>query len=157
MILLTSQQKFNIILTVNKMNGIDFEFALVYCRQIKQKIESKITEKFKRLNLTCSEGSYLFLFNNHDRLTLSEINLLMDVDKANTTRVVSSLIQKGLLDKTDDIRKYKLFLTGKGKKILNIILEEVRTEKDNILKNINENDLKCFKLVLKQILENLEG
>lgn len=136
---------------------MDFEFALVYCRQIKQKMENKITEKFKKLNLTCSEGMYLFLFKNHEMLTLNEINLLMDVDKSNTTRIVSSLIQKGLLDKTDDIRKYKLFLTEKGSEVLDTIFKGVTAEKNNILKKIDKNDLLCFKKVLKQLLENLEG
>lgn len=136
---------------------IDFDFATVYCRQMKQKLEKQIDSLLNDLGLSMSETHYLYLFNKHNNLTLNEINFLLDVDKAYTTRIVNKLIDKSLITKTDDIRKYTLFLTDKGKEIVRLISVEIENTKNKLLKKIDDKELEIFKKVLIQMINNLEG
>jgi len=131
--------------------------TIVYCRQLKSKIEKGMENVFKQYNLSVCQGFYLLLFNNYVTLTLNEITTLMEVDKSNTTRVINSLLDKKLLSKSDDIRKYKLSLTSDGKKIVSNLSKEIEKRKQEILNGITEQDLKCFEKVLNKITKNLEG
>lgn len=135
---------------------IDFDFAIMYCRQIKQKLQNEITLTLKNYDLTCSQGYFLNLFNHHSMLTLSEITDLLGVDKAYTTRIVNSLLQKGLVDKTDSIRKYSVFLTEQGREILKLIANDVKKNREKLLNGIDEKELNNFKNTLKKIINNLE-
>lgn len=135
---------------------IDFDFAIMYCRQIKQKLQNEITLTLKNYDLTCPQGYFLNLFNHHSMLTLSEITDLSGVDKAYTTRIVNSLLQKGLVDKTDSIRKYSVFLTEQGRKILKLIANDVKKNREKLLNGIGEEELNNFKNTLKKIINNLE-
>ena len=71
-------------------------------------------------------------------LTLSEITDLLGVDKAYTTRIVNSLLQKGLVDKTDSIRKYSVLLTEQGREILKLIANDVKKNREKLLNGIDE-------------------
>lgn len=135
---------------------IDFDFAIMYCRQIKQKLQNEITLILKNYGLTCPQGYFLNLFSYHTMLTLSEITYLLDVDKAYTTRIVNSLLQKGLVDKTENIRKYSIFLTEQGRKILKLIANDVKKNREKLLNGIDEEELNNFKNTLKKIINNLE-
>ena len=126
---------------------IDFDFAIMYCRQIKQKLQNEITLTLKNYDLTCPQGYFL---------TLSEITDLLGVDKAYTTRIVNSLLQKGLVDKTDSIRKYSVFLTEQGREILKLIANDVKKNREKLLNGIGEEELNNFKNTLKKIINNLE-
>ena len=138
------------------MKEIDFEFAIMYCRQIKQKLQNEMTLTLKKYGLTCPQGYFLNLFNYHDNLTLSEITILLDVDKAYTTRIVNSLLEKKLINKTDNIRKYSIYLTDEGKNILKLMASEIKNNRKKLLKGINEKELNNFKNTLKKIINNLE-
>lgn len=135
---------------------IDFDFAIMYCRQIKQRLQNEITLILKNYDLTCPQGYFLNLFSYHTMLTLSEITDLLDVDKAYTTRIVNSLLQKGLVDKTENIRKYSIFLTEQGREILKLIANDVKKNREKLLNEIGEEELNNFKNTLKKIINNLE-
>lgn len=135
---------------------IDFDFAIMYCRQIKQRLQNEITLILKNYDLTCPQGYFLNLFSYHTMLTLSEITDLLDVDKAYTTRIVNSLLQKGLVDKTENIRKYSIFLTEQGREILKLIANDVKKNREKLLNGIDEKELNNFKNTLKKIINNLE-
>ncbi len=138
------------------MGEIDFEFAIIYVKQIKQKLQNKIDFTLKQYDLTCLQGYFLNLFNYHDMLTLSEITILLNIDKAYTTRIVNNLLEKGLITKTDNIRKYSIYLTEKGKNILKLIEKDIKENRNKLLNNIDKEELNNFKNTLKKIINNLE-
>lgn len=139
------------------MGEIDFEFAIIYCRQIKQKLQNEINSTLKKYDLNYSQGYFLNLFNHYNMLTLNEITFLLDIDKAYTTRIVNNLLEKGFINKTDGIRKYSIFLTEKGKNILELIVKDIKENKNKLLNGIDKEELNNFKNTLKKIINNLEG
>lgn len=81
-----------------------------------KKIRKAQNEMLINYHLSSIHMMYLMvLYRNLDGLTLNNLNDLLNVDKANTTRVVKDLIKKGYLEKDEKgIRKYKVKLTEEG-------------------------------------------
>ena len=138
------------------MNEDIFEKLNLNLRKTNIYIQKKINEEVYKYNISSVHVLYIILLYEQDGLMPTEISSLIAVDKANTTRVLTDLLEKKLIYKTDDIRKYKVYLTDKGKEIARIISSKHEELKKLALKNISNDEIEIFQTVFLKILNNLK-
>lgn len=139
----------------NRFELFDVSISLV-CKSI-QKIKS---EKMLQYGLKGSHVLFLVQLNKReDGLTASELSEVGHVDKAQISRVISELMQKGYVIKKSlrNGQKYnvKLMLTDAGKKITTEINEKIADVLEYVSGGIPAPDLDIFYRTLFTISDNL--
>lgn len=100
--------------------------------------------------------SFLFLENG---ITQSQISNLIGKDHTCVSRLVDSLIKKGIVIKRsspEDKRINLIYLTEFGKTLQNNVVHTVKESLNKAFKNISEEEKEIFSTVLNKIIENLE-
>ena len=98
------------------------------------------------------------LFDNQSGLTKSEIADCCDIDKAQITRIIGELMEKGYVGADASKKAYnrKFFLTENGKKITNEINEVVVAINRYVSTDIPIEDIKRFYATFEIINEKLK-
>lgn len=91
--------------------------------------------------------------------TLKELSECLFFNKANTTRIISSLRLMGYV--TDDristnSRKYNVFLTPKGKKVLEYLKKEIDSDIDIFFEGIPDEDVRKCLQVIERMCINID-
>ena len=133
----------------------DVSISLI-CKSI-QKIKS---EKMMPYGLKSSHVLFLVQLNkNKEGMTASELSEAGHVDKAQISRVISELLQKGYVIKKclRQGQKYnvKLMLTEAGKKVTDEINEIIANVLEYVSGSIPNSDLDIFYRTLFKISDNL--
>lgn len=133
----------------------DVSISLI-CKSI-QKIKS---EKMMPYGLKSSHVLFLIQLNKKDEgLTASELSEAGHVDKAQISRVISELMQKGYVIKKSlrQGQKYnvKLMLTDAGRKVTKEINEIIAKVLEYVSGSIPSSDLDIFYRTLFKISDNL--
>ncbi len=109
------------------------EFTKRVC-SLKKRIQRRVTDALKPYNLSSMHSMYLVTLYHKGEQTLVELSSELKFNRANTTRVIRDLIEKGYVvcDKNENnLRKYKVFLSEEGKKVafdLNRQMENFKSE-----------------------------
>lgn len=80
-----------------------------------------LAEAMRDRGLTAVHANYLIALTLHDGMTLVELSKYLDMDAANTNRVVKTLREKGLVydDRTSPrSKKFSVHLTDQGRKLV---------------------------------------
>jgi DNA-binding MarR family transcriptional regulator len=76
--------------------------------------------------LTSAHSYYLIALYLHDGQTMTDLSRFLDLDPANTNRIIKALKEKGFVyddRKSENSKKYSVFLTESGKKLTEEIME----------------------------------
>jgi DNA-binding MarR family transcriptional regulator len=133
---------------------IDFNKA----QEFKKAVDKYLDETFKCLGLSKLEGVYLATLFEKDGVSLIDLTNCVNLDKANTTRVINLLEEKGyVFRKTDDKdnRKFKIFITDKAKNLKEFVLLKVEEFNKIAYNGLTKKEIDAFKLTLSKILSNL--
>ena len=79
-------------------------------------------------------------------------------DKTNITRIIDALEQKNLVVRIEDQidhRIKRVVLTNAGKQLFFDVLPIMEKTREEVRKDISDQDINTFKIVLSKILENL--
>lgn len=107
------------------------EFAICL-NNLKKKIQKKVSDVLKPYNLSSMHSMYLATLLQEGEMTLAELSRRLNFNRANTTRVIKDLIQKGYVgcDRSQtNLRKFNIYLTEKGKTLTEEFvsrMEEIR-------------------------------
>ena len=92
-------------------------------------------------------------------ITQNQIGTLIGKDHTCVSRLVDTLIKKGLIIKKNSLNDKRInliFLTELGKQIQSDVVETVEHSLDTVFKNVSEEEKKIFSDVLDKIIKNLE-
>lgn len=91
-------------------------------------------------------------------ITQNQIGTLIGKDHTCVSRLVDTLIKKGLIIKKNSLNDKRInliFLTELGKQIQSDVVETVEHSLDTVFKNVSEEEKKIFSDVLDKIIKNL--
>lgn len=101
---------------------VDFKSFYMSIRAQWKSINAKIKEKLEEVGLTSQYVSYLVTLSTNENIKVKELNSLVGNDPALTTRILNKLFSKDFVAKTEEsTRKCKLYLTNKGKELMNAL------------------------------------
>lgn len=89
-----------------KINKINFEIFPVYISDVLKKMHKTQAEALEPLSLSAIHAPYMTtLYRYPEGLTMAELSKLLRLDKANTSRAMNELLEKGYAEKTEDKKK----------------------------------------------------
>lgn len=109
--------------------------------------------------ITPEQFTVLTAILDHDGLYQRQIGALTLKDRPNITRIINILENKGLVTRTADTNKRKIFkinITGKGKDAYEEVLPTVVEHWQNTVKGVTDEELESCLKVLNKIKMNLE-
>lgn len=113
----------------------------------------------REYGLTGVHATYLVAINLREGLTLVELSSFLDIDAANTNRVVKVLKEKGLAydDRpTPKSKKFSIFLTDEGKQLADKIMAETQECMNGFFKGIPKFSIDNMKYTLIKMLYNVD-
>lgn len=138
-------------------NSIGKEIAIIG-RQSKIYLERVL----KPYNIKVGEHMFILNVENDKHMNQQQLCDQFAVDKAQATRAITSLVEKGLLKREknpDDKREYLIALTDEGKIIKKKLLVEMKHWRDTLKGDMSEDELDRIteiltKFRLNAMLEN---
>lgn len=116
--------------------------------------------KMEKYGITAAEEPFFMAIQKHVGATQDELTALVGVDKAATTRALSSLERKGYLIRQQDEsdrRKNRIYATDQALKLGPEVLETLLELNDEILHGISEEDQEILCHALLQMERNLKN
>lgn len=134
-----------------------------YLDRTLKKIVTVFLQHFKNNGIDLTIEQWVILHRIHElgeEASQVEISKLSYRNRATTSRVISGLTKKGLIQKKrfkGDQKRYKLIVTQKGEEIVKKALPIVEDLRAVGYQNINDDDFEAFMKVLDQLWENYES
>jgi len=120
-------------------------------RMLKAYLDKVTGPNLEELRLTPSSAPFLGEIAQNEGASLKLLSELLMVDKAHTTRVISKLIDSGLVENRAEGHEYSLYLTETGIvawKRSKIIMEEAW---EDLLKDLTPEERKTLRGILEKI------
>lgn len=118
-----------------------------------------IGSRMAKYGITAAEEPFFMAIQRHKGATQDKLTSLVGVDKAATTRALSSLEKKGYLTRHQDEkdrRQNRIYATDKALEIGTEVLEELMCLNDEILNGISEENQVILYHALLQMEQNLK-
>ena len=112
----------------------------------------------KKYHLSLAEEPFFMAIAFHDGATQEELTEVVGVDKSMTTRVIHSLMKKGLVKKipdAEDRRCNRIYQTQKMKAITDSVIKELFLLDQRFTAGIGEETLDIFMQTLSALEENI--
>lgn len=113
-----------------------------------------LNNKLKNLNVTASQLPYLIGLHKKEGQTQEDLSTHFFIDKGTVARGVKKLEDNGFIcRKTDpeNRRRYLLYLTGEGKKLMPDICNIITNWEDSMNEDLSEAEKKLISELLKKL------
>ncbi|MDR1404485.1 MAG: MarR family transcriptional regulator [Candidatus Methanoplasma sp.] len=110
--------------------------------------------------LTSAHSFYLIALNLQDGQTMVQLSRFLDLDPANTNRVVKTLKEKGFVydnRKTETSKKYSVHLTDSGRDLANSIMTGLTDLNNSYFEGIPREDVIMMRNTLIKVLQNMDS
>lgn len=115
--------------------------------------------KENNVSLTAEQWGIINFLLEKDGLNQNQIGKLINKDHTCVSRLVDTLIKKGIVEKRnspEDKRINLIYLTKEGKSIQNSVVQTVEHSLDKVFLGVTEEEKEIFSFVLDKIIKNLE-
>jgi DNA-binding MarR family transcriptional regulator len=129
-------------------------------RQAHRAFVARLADRLVPHDVSVAEWAVLRMLWQEEGLTQVALANRMRVRKASLTPVLSTLERKGLMRRTqrgEDLRKYHLFLTKRGRELEAELLPIGATINRRVLAGIDPEDVGLALILLEKVIANLEA
>lgn len=131
------------------------ELTAKYCRSLGMQFFTKL-----EMPITLDEFSALDVIKLNDGICQRELAKIILKDRANTGRILSSLEEKGFIERFVDTKNNrlvrKMILTENGEKIFSEVSQKIKKQLSQIPKIISDEEKENIKLIMKKFREGLK-
>ncbi len=124
-----------------------------YRKFAQQQISSNID------SLTIDQSLALIYIDKYPKLNQNALAELLFKDKASLTRMIKTMVKHEFIEREinpEDLRRYKLVLTSKGKDVVKALPEVIISNRSIALEGISETDEQNLRRILHTIEENCQ-
>jgi DNA-binding MarR family transcriptional regulator len=121
-------------------------------------MRKNMTSIVEPYGLTHAHAIYLIALHLQDGQTMVGLSRFLDLDTANTNRVIKLLREKGFVydDRSDSSqKKFRIFLTEEGKKLAETVMTKITELNNSYFANIPREDIIKMRNTLIQVLNNM--
>ncbi|GEM_PF-416650 len=134
-------------------------FLPIFFDRMNTVMRKHMTDVVSDHGLTSAHAVYLVALTLKDGQSLLEISRFLDMDPANTNRVVKVLREKGLIyddRRTPQGRNFSIYLTQEGRKIGQRVIESTTGWMNDCMSVIPREDIIAMRNTLIKILESID-
>ena len=131
-------------------------------RTLSNLIKRHILNTSSDTEITGAQGRVLHFIiaqSQHTAIFQKDIEEEFNLRRSSATVLLQLLEKNGLIKReavSYDARLKQITVTGKGEKIKEQVMEDIKTLEKKLLHNISQDDLEVFFKVTKQMIKNLE-
>lgn len=138
------------------------EFPGFIIERTAKKMKLSFSRILARLNagITVDQWVILAILNRKDGISQNEICEEVFKDAPTVTRILDLLEKKGIVERKPDVkdrRRFKIYITSEGKKIVDKYMEEVRKFRKQSYESLTPQQLEQLQLILDKIYSNLNS
>ena len=133
-------------------------FLPAFFDRMSLQMRKNMTSIVEPYGLTHAHAIYLIALKLQDGQTMVGLSHFLDLDTANTNRVIKVLRQKGLVyddRKSESNKKYRIFLTDEGKELAERVMNGVRALNESYFADVPRENLLIMRNTLIQVLRNM--
>ena len=107
--------------------------------------------------ITIDQSLALIYIDKHPELNQNALAELLFKDTASLTRMINTMVKNEFIERainSDDLRRYKLILTKKGKDVVNALPKIIASNRNTALEGISKEDEQNVKRILNKIKDN---
>ena len=122
-------------------------------------MKKNMTEAVESEGITSAHAVYLIALRLQDGQTMAEISHFLDLDQANTHRVMKVLTEKKLVynDRMSPTsKKFSIMLTQKGKEVADRVMKATEDYLDYCFKDVSEEELYQVRNTLIKVLKRMD-
>ena len=134
-------------------------FLPIFFDRVNHLMKKAMFDDVSEFGLTSAHASYLIALDLQNGQTIMELTHFLDMDKANTVRVINVLREKGLVyddRKTPSGKKYSIFLTDEGKRIADRVMKKVQDRVNHYFDDFSVDEIASLRGMLVRILEKVD-
>lgn len=139
-----------------RMN-LDVKSIGKYISILYRQAQSYITHQLRPYNIGSGQYIFLLALYRQDGINQEELTRELLIDKATTARALSKLEQEGYVKRERDPvdkRAYRVFITGKARKVRPIIYQTVRDWSDLLCADLNDEEKVVLDAILKKMVNS---
>ena len=133
-------------------------FLPAFMDRMSLQMRKNMTAIVEPYGLSHAHAIYLIALNLQDGQTMVSLSRFLDLDTANTTRVIKTLREKGFVyddRKSESNKKFRIFLTDSGKALANLVMNRITELNNSYFANIPREDILNMRNTLIQVLNNM--
>lgn len=140
---------------MSKSKTIDTIFHLMH--SLKGQLSDNL--EAQQAGVVPMQARVLMIIHKQENCTANDIVKTIKRDKAQITRLISSLINQGLLRKEpnpDDLRSQLLVFTTQGEKVKDLVLAQVESIQKKVTKGLTKQEVDQFEIIAAKMIKNLQ-
>lgn len=133
-------------------------FLPAFFDRMSLQMRKNMTSIVEPYGLTHAHAIYLIALRLQDGQTMVGLSHFLDMDTANTNRVIKILREKELVyddRKSESNKKYRIFLTDSGKELADKVMKGVSDLNESYFANIPRENILIMRNTLIQVLNNM--
>jgi DNA-binding MarR family transcriptional regulator len=134
-------------------------FLPIFFDRMNSTMRRHMTEEVSKYGLTSAHAVYLIALILEGSMTLIDMSRFLDMDPANTNRVIKVLRDKGLVyddRKNPDSRGFTVYLTEKGRDIGQSLMDSTTEWMNWGMEGISREEILSMRNVLIKILDKID-
>jgi len=134
-------------------------FLPIFFDRLNVAMRKHMTEQVAQYGLTSAHAVYLIALTLEGGMTLLDLSRFLDMDPANTNRVIKVLKKKGLVyddRKTPESRGFSVFPTEEGKKIGQQLMDSTTKWMNDGMEGIPREEIIGMRNILIRILNKID-
>jgi len=135
-------------------------FLPVFFDRMSTIMRKNMTKIVNEHGLTSAHSIYLVALNLQDGQTMIQLSRFLDLDPANTNRVIKTLKEKGFVfddRKTETSKKYSVYLTESGRELAKRIMTCITELNNSYFEGIPREDIVRMRNTLIRVLQNMDS
>jgi DNA-binding MarR family transcriptional regulator len=118
---------------------------------------AQMNKMLKGKIFSSSQVPFIMTIGDNEGISMKEVCTALGADKGLTTRVVRTLIEKGLVENRNESgRSYKLHLTESGKEAYDLSAEAMDKSMEQLLEVLDEEDLEDMRRIARKIERRID-
>ncbi len=131
----------------------------VFFDRMSSLMRSHMTSVVENYKLTSAHAIYLIALEINGPMTQRELSHFLDMDPANTNRVIKVLLEKGMIYDnrvSDDSKNYKIFLTKIGSDIAKNVMKSTDDWMNSVFEDVPMEDVLKMRNILISVLGKMD-
>lgn len=134
-------------------------FLPIFFDRMNSLMRKQMTNYVSKYGLTSSHAVYLIALAIDGPKSQKELSSFLDMDVANTCRVLKVLREKGMIyddRKSDGDKNYRIHLTAIGKEVGEGVMASTESWMDSMMAGVDQNEMIMMRRTLLKILNNMD-
>lgn len=134
-------------------------FLPIFFDRMNLLMRKAMNQSMAKYDLTCAHSYYLIALDVQDGLTQRELSKFLDMDPANTNRVMKELLKKGFVRKepiSPGSKRYLYRLTEYGLEVADEVMSDTQERMNGYIDGLTREDIDDLREKLVHILNNVD-